>query len=116
MTNLTGKTKRSCITQVIQSTFVRILKCWPICLLLYTCTGLFSSVLSYVLQSSKVDTLSLMCAKEGGEKAKRQAAIIRQRTVSEWDDSDHASIEAVCMECFKFLKALAKDFYEVQVR
>lgn len=85
-------------------------------LLLYTCTGLFSSVLSYVLKISKVDTLSLMCAKEDGEKTKRQAAIIRQRTISEWDDSDKASIEAVCIECFKFLKALAKDFCEVQER
>lgn len=68
------------------------------------------------MKISKVDTLSLMCAKEDGEKTKRQAAIIRQRTVSEWDDSDKASIEAVCIECFKFLKALAKDFCEVQER
>ena len=86
----------------------------------YSCIfliGLFSSVLSYVLQISKRDTLSLMCAKEDSVKTKGpMAAIKRQRSYSESIDSDSASVETVCMECFKFLKALAKDFFEVQER
>ena len=84
----------------------------------YTRIGLFSSVLSYVLKISKLDTLSLMCAREDNEKTKRQAAIIRQRSaLSELEDhSENATIEAVSIECFKFLKALAKDFFEVQER
>ena len=90
---------------------------WPLWLLLYTRIGLFSSILKYVLQISKLDTLGLMCAKEDDQQAKRQVAIIRQRTVSDLHDhSDNATIEAVCMECFKFLKALAKDFFDVQER
>ena len=70
------------------------------------------------MQISKIDTLSLMCAKEDDDKAKRQVAVLRQRTRSEVDESDSAStsIEAVCTACFKFLKALAKDFFEVQQR
>ena len=61
----------------------------------------------------------MMCTKEDDEKTKRQAAIIhpRQRTLSELDDhGGSATVEIVCMECFKFLKALAKDFFEVQER
>ena len=60
----------------------------------------------------------MMCAREDhGVKAKRQpGACRRQRTLSEGatDDSDTASIETVCEECFTFLKALAKDFIDVQ--
>ena len=58
-----------------------------------------------------------MCAKEDGLKAKRQpGAYRRQRTLNEvaTDDSDTASIDTVCEECFTFLKALAKDFKDVQ--
>ena len=58
-----------------------------------------------------------MCAKEDSVKTKGpMAAIKRQRSYSESIDSDSASVETVCMECFKFLKALAKDFFEVQER
>ena len=58
-----------------------------------------------------------MCAKEDDQQVKRQVAIIRQRTVSDLHDhGDDATIETICMECFKFLKALAKDFFDVQER
>ena len=58
-----------------------------------------------------------MCAKEDDQQMKRQVAFIRQRTVSDvHEHGDDATIEAVCMECFKFLKALAKDFFDVQER
>ena len=58
-----------------------------------------------------------MSAEEGNGHSKRQGATIRkQRTLSEVDDHDNADIESVCVECFKFLKALAKDYFQVQER
>ena len=55
-----------------------------------------------------------MSTKEGNGHSKRQGATNRrQRVVSVVDNAD---IESVCVECFKFLKALAKDYFQVQER
>ena len=40
----------------------------------------------------------------------------RQATTGYSDDEDSTDVETVCVECFKFLKALAKDYVEVQQR
>lgn len=59
----------------------------------------------------------MMCAKEDSAKPKGYVgAFKRQRSFSDLIDSDSATVETLCMECFKFLKALAKDFFEVQER
>ena len=58
-----------------------------------------------------------MSTEEDSVQSKRQGATIRhQRTLSECDDHDNVDIESVCVECFKFLKAIAKDYSQVQER
>ena len=70
---------------------------------------MFSDVLNYVLRisCSKHDTFKVTRADSGEEdvKSKQGSAIVQQRIV-----------ESVCVECFKFLKALAKDHFEIQTR
>ena len=69
------------------------------------------------MRISKCDTIGLIGTKEGSERSKRQgAAIRRQRNPSDIDidENDSASPEAVCVECFRFLKAVAKGYSQVQ--
>ena len=51
--------------------------------------------------------------------SKQGSAIVRQKALCDGTDSeDNSGIddETVCVECFKFLKALAKDYFEIQAR
>ena len=90
--------------------------------------GLFSDVLNYVLRMSKDSSLTPVSsdadseegAMEGAVKDEvkmKQRSFIRQRkTVISDDRNDRTDVEMVCIECFKFLKALAKEYSEVQER
>ena len=77
---------------------------------------MFSDVLNYVLRISKLDTLKLR-DEDAESKIGSRATISRQITLlQDNDDGDSEDVEAVCVECFTFLKALAKDYLEVQTR
>ena len=90
--------------------------------------GVFSDILNYVLRMSKDSPLipvsSDADSKEGvgigagGEEVNvKQRSFIRQKkTVYHGDDDDRTDVGMVCIECFKFLKALAKNYTEVQKR
>lgn len=84
------------------------------------CVGLFSDILGYVLRISKVSALtSLPDDSEDSEvKSKQGSALRRKKAVLSTSDdaADKNNVAAVCVECFKFLKAVAKDFVEVQTR
>ena len=50
---------------------------------------------------------------------KQGSAIDHQKPLCDGTDSEDDSgvdVEIVCVECFKFLKALAKDYFEIQTR
>ena len=90
--------------------------------------GLFSDVLNYVLRISKDSPLTPVSSDAdseegvvmgtGGEevKVKQRSFIRRKKTVYRGDDADRTDVGMVCIECFKFLKALAKEHFEVQER
>ena len=45
------------------------------------------------------------------------SALVRQKALCDGTEDDGgADVETVCVECFKFLKALAKDYFEIQIR
>ena len=47
------------------------------------------------------------------------SAIDQQKALCDGTDSEDdcgVDVETVCVECFKFLKALAKDYLEIQTR
>jgi hypothetical protein len=85
--------------------------------------GVFSDVLNYVLRisCSKHDTLKVARTAPGEDDGMSKqgpgSAIVQQKGFGSGteDDSD-ADLETVCLECFKFLKALAKDYFEIQMR
>ena len=77
---------------------------------------MFSDVLNYVLRISKLDTLKLR-DEDAESNIGSRATISRQITLlQDNDDGDSEDVETVCVECFTFLKALAKDYLEVQTR
>ena len=87
--------------------------------------GLFSDVLNYVLRISKDSPLTPVSsdtdsdqgvAGEEEVKVKQRSFIRQKKTVVCRDDDDRTDVGMVCVECFKFLKALAKDYSEVQER
>jgi hypothetical protein len=85
--------------------------------------GVFSNVLNYVLRisCSKHDTLNISSTAPGEDDGMSKqgygSAIVRQKAVGGGTEDDSgADLETVCVECFKFLKALAKDYFEIQMR
>jgi hypothetical protein len=87
-----------------------------------TDAGLFSDVLNYVLRMSKNSNISQQSnsaegegEEEGGERVKTKPSK-RKKTSVPHRREDSTDIATVCVECFKFLKALAKDYTEVQER
>ena len=88
-------------------------------LILYT--GVFSDVLDYVLRISK-NTVALQHLMNGNSeedevKVKPESVTARRkRSLALLEDPESNNIGIVCVECFKFLKALAKDHVEVQER
>jgi hypothetical protein len=53
---------------------------------------------------------------EGGERVKSKPSKRKKTSVPHRESEDSTDIATVCVECFKFLKALAKDYTEVQER
>ena len=80
--------------------------------------GLFSDVLNYVLHMSKSSAISQMAVSEEGSDGVRKKATTRKRksAVSQSEGEESTDIGTVCVECFKFLKALAKDYIDVKER
>ena len=78
--------------------------------------GLFSDVLNYVLRMSKSSNISQLSAGEGGDEVKSKPFRRKKVSVPHRDSEGSTDIATVCVECFKFLKALAKDYTEVQER
>ena len=74
--------------------------------------------MNYVLRTSKSSVISQLAVPEGDSDGVRRKATTRKRksAVSQVDGEDSTDIGTVCVECFKFLKALAKDYTDVQER
>lgn len=53
---------------------------------------------------------------EGGERVKTKPSRRKKTSVLHRENEDSTDIATVCIECFKFLKALAKDYTDVQER
>ena len=53
---------------------------------------------------------------EGVERVKTKPLRRKKTSVSHRESEDRTDIAAVCVESFKFLKALAKDYTDVQER
>lgn len=53
---------------------------------------------------------------EDEEVKSKQASSRRKKTVRHGDGDDSTDVGTVCVECFRFLKALAKDYVEAQQR
>ena len=79
-------------------------------------SGLFSDVLNYVLRNSKSSNISQLSAGEGGDEVKSKPFKRKKLSVPHRDSEGSTDIATVCVQCFKFLKALAKDYTEVQER
>ena len=50
---------------------------------------------------------------------KQGSAIDQQKAPcdgTDLEDDSGVDVETVCVECFKFLRALAKDYFEIQTR
>ena len=76
-------------------------------------------MLNYVLRISKSSVLSqqqLSPAEEGGDGVKAKPSRRKKTSAPQRDSEDRTDVATVCVECFKFLKALAKDYTEVQER
>ena len=65
-------------------------------------------------KSSNISQLS--AAGEGGDRMKSKPSRRKKASVLQRDSEGSTDIAMVCVECFKFLKALAKDCTEVQER
>lgn len=83
--------------------------------------GLFSDVLNYVLRMSKSSMISQLASSvkeeeegEGEERIKTKSSR-RKKTLAPHSE-DSTDVGTVCVECFRFLKALAKDYTDVQER
>ena len=81
--------------------------------------GLFSDVLNYVLRMSKSSMISQLASSaeeegEGGERVTSKSS--RRKKTSAPHSEDSTDVGTVCVECFRFLKALAKDYTDVQER
>lgn len=60
-----------------------------------------------------------MTSADPGEevKSKQGFTMVGQNPVDDASGEDSITlVEAVCVKCFEFLKALAKDYFEVQTR
>ena len=84
--------------------------------------GLFSDVLNYVLRISKVATTT-SCSEtvsvdaDGTKlKAKPLSVLRRKKVIFQGTEDDCTDVGMVCVQCFNFLKALAKDNREIQER
>lgn len=90
--------------------------------------GLFSDILNYVLRISKESPLTPVSSdadsekgvvmEAGGDKVKvkQKSFIRRKKTIVRAYNGGRTDVGMVCVECFKFLKALAKGYSEVQER
>ena len=83
----------------------------------YHYQGVFSDVLNYVLRisCSKHNALKVTSADtEEDVKLQESVTMIQQKALQGGDSN--ISVETVCVECFNFLKALAKDYFEIKMR
>lgn len=78
--------------------------------------GVFSDVLNYVLRIGKNNNLKLMHPVGEEIKSRPVATTTSRLRAVHFEDEDNVDVEAVCVECFRFLKALAKEYLEVQSR
>ena len=76
-----------------------------------------------MLRISKASPLTLVTSdpdRDGGDgeevRLKPMSHSRHKKVVIHGDDDSRTDVEKVCVECFKFLKALAKDYSEVQER
>ena len=53
---------------------------------------------------------------EGGERVKTKSSRRKKTSAPHRESEDSTDVGTVCVECFKFLKALAKDYTDVQER
>ena len=55
---------------------------------------------------------------DGGEVKAKPPSVLRRKRTTKFSSGDENStdIRMVCIECFRFLKALANDYVEVQER
>ena len=83
---------------------------------LRVCEGVFFDVLNYVLRIGKNDNLKLMHPEEEKIKSRHTPTTSSRLRAVRFEDEDDVDVEAVCVECFRFLKALAKEYPEVQSR
>ena len=60
--------------------------------------------------------LSLAEEEGGGDGIKTKPSRRKKASLPHTDSENSSDIATVCVECFKFLKALAKDYTEVQER
>ena len=65
---------------------------------------------------SKSSNITQSTAVEGGDGVKAKPSSRKKTSVPHRDIEESTDIGTVCVECFKFLKALAKDYTEVQER
>ena len=65
-------------------------------------------------KSSNISQLS--AAGEGGDGVRSKPSRRKKISAPHRDSEGSTDIATVCVECFKFLKALAKDYTEVQER
>ena len=66
-----------------------------------------------------VSTVEAVSGETDGDEVKAKPPSVRQKGTIKFatgEDDNRTDIEMVCMECFRFLKALANDYIEVQER
>ena len=86
------------------------------------CAGIFSDVLNYVLRISKLSSLSSTSFADAADETEvkpkdgSKHGLRRRIAVHSDDDEERNDIATVCVECFTFLKTLARDYKEVQER
>ena len=65
---------------------------------------------------SKSSNISQSSSAEGSDGVKSKTTGRKKTSVAHRDSEQSTDIGTVCVECFKFLRALAKDYTEVQER
>ena len=67
-------------------------------------------------KSSNISQQLSLAEVEGGDGIKTKPSRRKKGSLAHTDSENSSDIATVCVECFKFLKALAKDYTEVQER
>ncbi len=78
--------------------------------------GILSDVLNYVLQHAKDVVTSQSATTPAAEDPKLPTALVRRKTIRSGTGYTPTSMEAVFVESFTFLKAIARNNLEVQQR